>query len=383
MKICGIICEYNPLHSGHLYHLDFTKRQGDVVVCVMSGNFTQRGEIACMDKYVRAKHAIYSGADIVLELPTIFATSSAEHFAYGGIKILNAIGADILSFGSECGDINLLTEYAEMLNHPTEEFNLTVKHFLSKGMSYPVAISNSASQHFAKPNILNKPNNILAIEFIRQIKMQNSKMTPITIEREDNYNENNLRFNYPSATAIRHLFETNQLDTIGKFIPDYVYEDYKKQIRSDYEQLIYAYLNTLNADSLKSISRIEGVTEGLENRILANCAKGNYSLMVEAIKTKRYTLTKLQRIFLAILLGKTKNLLTRAKKIRPYTRVLAINKDKLNLLSYLAKCKISLVPDISKEQNCLYELDLKASNIYASLAQEVGNKDLTMGLQKV
>lgn len=147
MKISGIICEYNPLHFGHIRHINYTKQKSDTVICLMSGNFTQRGTPACIDKYDRARHAVLSGADLVLENPTVFATSSAENFAFGAVKILSALKCDYLSFGSECGDVPLLTECANTIIDPPRQVTDSIKIALSKGLSYAAALGASLTNY--------------------------------------------------------------------------------------------------------------------------------------------------------------------------------------------------------------------------------------------
>lgn len=381
MKITGIICEYNPFHSGHLYHLSQVKKEGGTVMCIMSGNFTQRGEPSCLDKYVRAKHAVLSGADIVLELPVVYAAASAENFAFGAVRILEAAGCNELSFGSECGDLSKLTQCAEQLLNPSPEMKGFIRKWLDKGFAYPAALAHAFFEQDEEVSaILSKPNNVLGIEYVKQLILNKSLITPQTVTREDNYNSTQSAGNYLSATAIRAVLEKGEKETIKLFVPPYVFCDLQKPLTERYKKFLYTFLGTLTKEYL---STVEGVTEGLHSRIAFCSHAGNYALMMEKLKTRRYTLAKLQRILLNATLGITQEIVKRAKEIKPYTRVLAISKTRLDLLTHLSQCKINLAPNVLKQQEVLRELDLKASNLYYSLSGASGNKDLTQALQKI
>ena len=189
--VLGIIAEYNPFHNGHLLQLLESKKisNSDCTICVMSGNFTQRGIPAICDKWARTKMALNNGIDMVIELPTIYSTSSAEFFAYGGVRILNSLGiVDVVSFGSECGRIDILNEIAEVLYNEPKEYIAILKHELSKGLSYPKARENALLLYLNDvrryANILSSPNNILGIEYLKALKVLKSSIVPITIQRD-------------------------------------------------------------------------------------------------------------------------------------------------------------------------------------------------------
>lgn len=380
MKISAIICEYNPLHNGHLSHIAFTKKNCDALICVMSGNFVQRGTPAIMDKYDRAKHAVLSGADLVLELPTVFATASAENFSYGAIKLLDALKADSLSFGSECGDLTVLSRCADFLLAPPKLITDKIKAYITLGQSYPSAIAKAMIEYDAEFAILDKPNNLLAVEYLKQIKLQNSKLKPITLKRQDNFNSSSIEGEFASSTSIRSAIESKMTENLGEYMPKFVIDDLIPSVNDKYRQFVYSFLHTTTAEYLNNI---EGVNEGLENRILDNINKGNYQLMFDGIKTKRYTMVKLQRVLLSAVLNITKDKVITAKKMHPYAKVLAVSEKRLDLLSHIARCGINTPPSLNAEQQSVYEIDLKASNLFCSLAGVVGNKDLTMPLQKI
>lgn len=316
MKTTAIICEFNPLHSGHKRLIDFAKTFSDKVICIMSGNFTQRGLPACCDKYSRAKHALFAGADLVVELPTIFATASAENFAYGGIAIANQLGVDFLLFGSECGSIDKLTNCAESLLD--EEVNRRIANEVKKGVSYPKAVATAVNL-----SILDKPNNVLAVEYIKALILSESTIKPLTITREDNYN--GIPHEYASSGSLRTNCELRK-----KYTYDYVIKDIDDDIERKFGDVTTSMLSLKTATELQNI---EGVSEGIENRIFAANKSHGYDRMLEQIKTKRYTRLRLQRIILNAILNIDKNDVVEAKNSTIKTKPLAVKSDATALLS--------------------------------------------------
>lgn len=316
MKTAAIICELNPLHTGHKKLIDYTRTIADRIICIMSGNFTQRGLPACADKYSRAKHAVLAGADLVVELPTIYATAAAENFALGGVKIANKLNADILVFGSECGDIDKLNECARMLDDVNINKQIVVA--LANGVSYPKAVSLATDS-----DVFDKPNNVLAIEYIRAIRKTKSSIIPITVKREDNYNGAPEQF--ASSSSLR-----NDKSIRGTYTYDFVIADINDKIEEKYCELTPAVIALYGKEDLR---RIEGVTEGLENRIYNADKNHGYEAMMESIKTKRYTRLKLQRIILNALLSVTKEDVNESRISEPCVKVLAVKSDSVTMLS--------------------------------------------------
>jgi len=235
-KILGIISEYNPLHLGHVYHIQESKKRikPDYTVAVMSGNFVERGDAAIIDKWSRAEMALKAGIDLVIELPLLYSISSAENFASGGIKILESFGMEtFLSFGSECGDINILNELSNVLIDEPTEYVSILNHELAKGSSFPKAREHALLMYLNDirryANVLSEPNNILGIEYLKAIKKQKSKITPITIQRKgSNYSDLSLNNKLSSATAIRHAIQTNT--DVKDFVPEFTYEILQNKI---------------------------------------------------------------------------------------------------------------------------------------------------------
>ncbi len=316
MKIAAIICEFNPLHTGHKHLLAFAQNNADKVVCIMSGNFTQRGMPACADKYSRARHAILAGADMVIELPTIFATASAENFALGGIYMTKILNADFVVFGSECGDIARLRQCADTIDLP--EIQQKIKNELKKGVTYPKAIALATG--LAE---LDKPNNTLAIEYIRALHKLNCNASPLTIKREDNYNSS-LPHAYASSALLRADPNLRQQYTFN-----YVTQDIIDNVEQKYCDFVPLYMSLISPEELQPI---EGVTEGLENRIADAEKMLGYEHFIEQIKTKRYTRLKLQRIILNAILRITKENVEESKNAPIPIKILAVRKSATTLL---------------------------------------------------
>ena len=229
MKTIGIVAEYNPFHNGHLYQLQASRQQAgaECAVVVMSGNYTQRGEPAIVDKWARAEMALHSGADLVIELPVAYAMGSAEYFAYGAVKLLDSLGAiDMICFGSEAGSIDNLSAAARILADEPENYRSYLKEFLSEGISFPAArqkaISLYAKSIYGKDHLsslLKSPNNILGIEYLKALLRLKSNIIPMTIERiGSNYNSAELSGNMSSATSIRKILNDNGWDNARELL---------------------------------------------------------------------------------------------------------------------------------------------------------------------
>ncbi len=403
-KILAIICEYNPFHNGHLYQLNESIQQvnPDYVIAIMSGNFVQRGNTALINKWARAEMALKSGVDMVIELPTIYSISSAENFAYGAVSILNSLKCDTyLSFGSECGNLDILTQFAEVLIKEPPEYVTMLNHELSKGISFPKARENALHLYMNdirnSANVLAGSNNILAIEYIKQIIRTGNKITPITVKRiESDYNSKIPGENIASATAIRELLLKRK--SIKKLVPATSYSILKDELGSgrfvlDISQFESEIIYKLRCMNIEQISEIQDVTEGLEFKIkeAANsCNKLNDLIVM--IKSKRYTLTRINRILLYVLLGITKQDYAGLDKTTPYVRVLGVNNNGKVLLSRLHKSnkKLKVITSVkqfmdentNKTLKSMLEKDIFATNIYTLKYQKtpIANLDYTTKL---
>ena len=402
-KVVGIIAEYNPFHNGHAYHIQKTKEQtgADFVVAVITGNFTQRGNTSVINKWEKAKMAINGGVDLVIELPTIYSISSAENFSSGAIKILNNIGiVDSISFGMEADDISSLNNIANVLLSEPQEYTSLLKAELQKGSSYPkareIALMMYLNDIKRYSNILNGSNNILAIEYLKALKKQRSNLIPIGVKREKvYYNSTKIIDEYASATGIRSLLLRNQLEEIRKVVPSTTLSILLNNIREGtYVLDLTAYgaeiLYKLRTMSIQEIANLPDVLEGLENLIKDVSNKTNNLIdLINGIKSKRYTQTRIQRILLYALLGITKKDMEYSKKIVPYVRILGCSENGKILLSQINN-KAKIITSLKKFEKTnknkkiarMLEIDKKATNIYTLgyKRNSVANLDYTKGL---
>jgi len=372
-KISGIICEFNPLHNGHEALIRHVREHtGSSVVCIMSGNFVQRGEAAALDKWSRTALALKAGADLVIELPLPWAMSGAERFALGGVSLLNALGcADTLAFGSECGNADALLRIARYLL--SESFTSDVRPFLSEGLPFAAArskaIETALGTHAAELN--EQPNNILGIEYCKALITTDSAVSPYTIRRfEVGHDDETVSDRYASASLLRRLSASGE--SVSQFVPDYTdncieaLKD-KKQYPADINRLDRAVLGFLSTCPANALRRTPDVSEGLENKIRS--AAGTVSTLAElydAVKSKRYSHARIRRIVLAAYLGLTKDL----PDTPPYIRVLGMTEAGTTLL-HSAQPTLPFVmrpADIRKlspQAQHIFELEAKADDLYA------------------
>lgn len=395
MKVLGIIAEYNPLHSGHIYHIQKSKEKlnCDCTVAIMSGNFTEQGNIALLDKFTRAKHAIKNGIDLVIELPAIYAVSDAGSFANKAVSILNDLNiVEYLSFGSETDNIESITHIANtILDNESDIWNL-IKENLKFGISFANARVKALAKFLTNSELetLNSPNNILGIEYVKSLINLNSTISPICTKRQiNNFNNERITPVFTSSTSIRKYLEENKdISLIQNYLP----EDVLHSILNDnilfnknlFELLKYK-ITIMSKEELKNIV---GVTEGLENKIIKELSSSfNYDEYIHKLKSKRYELSKIKRIVINILLNTTKNdFITLKNSNSNYAHVLALNHDKKELLSYLSKSSnIPIITSLNSKtlnkltdnQAELLSYDLLASNIYSILVKNNLNKDYT------
>ena len=387
-RVLGIIAEYNPFHNGHLYHISKSKQETDAqyVVAVISGNFVQRGNTSIVNKWIKARMALLNGVDLVIELPTVYSISSAENFAEGAIKILNSLGVvDTVSFGMEAKDISALNNIANVLYSEPKEYITMLSHELKKGSSFPKARENALMMYLNDikryANVMAGSNNILAIEYLKAMKKTKSKITPIGIKREKVlYNDKYIVDEFASATAIRKMLMTKQLGDIRKVMPRSSYlllgEELKEghyviDISKFEKEIIYM----LRRMSVQEIANLPDVSEGLEKSI-KNAANSCNTLeeLINIVKTKRFTQTRIQRILLYSLLGITKKQMETSKKVTPYVRVLGFDNKGKELISEMMRLnpKLNVVTSVkryidtvaSRNLKEMLETDILATNIY-------------------
>lgn len=386
--VLGIIAEYNPFHNGHQYQIEEAKRQtgAEYVVAIMSGNFTQRGNTSLVNKWVKAQMAIENGVDVVLELPTIYSVSSAENFAQGAIKVLDSLKiVDTLCFGTETADMAALNNIANILYDEPKEYTTVLNHELGRGLSYPKARENALMMYLNDikryANILTGSNNILAIEYLKALRKNKSQMRPFSIQRKKvYYNDERIIDEFASSTAIRTLLASEQYDDIRKVMPLNSYMHLKNEIeKGNYVLDLIKYekeiIYTIRKMTVREIADLPDVSEGLEH-LIKNAANSCNSLieLVNIIKSKRYTQTRIQRILVYILLGITKRDMENSKKVVPYARVLGYSKKGRQMLSDICNLnpKIQMVTSVKKYlETCnnkilkeMLEKDIFSTDIY-------------------
>ena len=318
MKTTGIICEYNPLHLGHKKQIDFLKRQGHRVVCLMSGNFVQRGHPAIVSKMARAKAAADCGADLVLEMPIVAALSSAEGFAAGGVAILSRL-CDSLCFGAETADAQQLTDTAQALLSP--EFSPALRQQLQKGLSFPAARQAALAEMGLDATLLESPNNILAVEYCKAILSQKAAMKIMPIFRRGDYHDTAADREDPSATAVRQLMVAGQdfMDFIPQKAQPAVAEAGLHALERGEKAILYRLRTMTDAE----FEALPYGSEGLWRKLMhASREKNSLEEIISATKSKRYTRTRIDRMIMCALLGLTAEDLTASV---PYCRVLALN----------------------------------------------------------
>ena len=354
MDKIGIICEYNPFHNGHLYHINKIKElfPDSTIVLVMGGNFTQRADASIINKWDKTKIALDNNIDLVVELPFEFTCESADTFAYGAINILDNLKVDYLVFGSETGDVNFLSDIAKI--QLSEEYNNTVKKLVNSGINYATCLSK-ALEHFGYKNIKN-PNDILAISYIRELKKINSNIIPIAIKRTTDYNSKVLTGNITSASSIRENIRNTD---IRKYVPKNVYPYLENKL-----YFIEDYFDKLKYKILSEIDNLNiyfGVEEGIDNKIKKVIYDSNsYEELILNIKSKRYTYNKIKRILLYILVGFTKEEAKKRKNVN-YIRILGFNKKGREYLNKIKKqTNIPIYTNFNKNM----QLELKITSIY-------------------
>lgn len=395
MKTVGIIAEYNPFHNGHAYQIATAKKMtgADYCIVVMSGDFVQRGTPAIMDKYSRAQSALQNGADLVLELPVYYATSSAEYFASGAVALLHKLGVtDTLCFGSECGDIDILSALAEALLTETPQFKRVLKQQMKSGASYPQARNHAlsaTSPHLTGSlHVLQSPNNILGLEYIKAIKKRKSNIQPYTLNRLGaGYHSVNMESSYSSALAIREsISRTEDIINIKEQVPDAVYHTMEAAyghtfpiLPNDLSALIaYKLLMEQNSGYTSYLDIDTAFSDRLIHTLPAYV---DYASFCEQLKTKNMTYTRVARNLLHILLNIYQKDMDSfcAEDHVYYAKMLGFKKESEPLLSAIKeRSEIPLLSKLADADNAinhkngqkLFAADIRAGHIYSLLVQQ-------------
>ena len=390
MSVIGIIAEYNPFHNGHLYHLTESYRitGADSSLCIMGGDFLQRGLPACADKYTRAYTSCRMGVDIVIELPVLYAAGSASDFAMGAVSMLEAFHAvDYLCFGAETDDYAALDQISEILAGEPEDYRKTLKDLLKEGLSYPAAREKALTECLGSSvsDMIRMPNTILALEYMTALKKLDSNIRPILIPRKESmYHDHDLRKTISSASAIREAL-SQKLD-ISKAVPAETYEKmepfYKApQLNGDDMSQLLAYLIMQKKEAAADSEPIPDMNEDMMNRLLKITLPASYSEIVSYMKTRNVTQTRVQRALLHFILGineSERNTVTK-KGYAHYGNLLSIREKttltkiiKENSTIPLISKKSDFIPD-SEAAQILWSYDKKAVSLYNQmLLQKTG-----------
>lgn len=395
MKTIGIIAEYNPFHNGHQYQLEQIREQtgADYIIIAMSGDFVQRGEPAIYDKYTRTRSALNAGADLVLEIPVMFATSSAEDFAACGVSLLDQLGVvDGLCFGSECGDISALTQVAKFLVEEPEEYTTLLRQYLKQGESFPKArlqaltkVNESADEtNFSSPELLSSPNNILGIEYIKALYRRDSFIQPLTIKRSGHdYHDNNISGQFASATALRKAIAEGTFTMLHTQMPDFAYQILSEAtpIFPDDCTLLLNYQILKLIDSGMDLTTFLDMSSELADRIQHQCLQfDTFTGRIQNLKTKQYTYTRISRVLLHLLLEITEEQAQtyRRQDYTSYARVLGFRKQAEPLLRQIKEhTTLPLVTKIADAEKRLskdawqaLQHDLHCSHLYQAIIQQ-------------
>lgn len=369
MKIAGVIAEYNPFHSGHAYHLEKTRELTgcDYIAVCMDGSYTQRGTAARLSKWERAQTALQCGADAVFELPALFAVRTADVFALGGAAVLGGLGADVLSFGSEVDDPNLLFRLADLRDHEPAEVTEAVRRSLDLGMSHARAWGTAAAEHLSlSPELLNSPNLTLGVEYLRAIRRLGLSMEICPVARQGSYHDANTNAEgFASATAVRAAMTDGRLTEALASVPPAAREILAGAgtMHAPDDLLLHRLRTMTEAE----IAALPDVAEGLERRV-KQCAAAAATVeeLIEAIKCKRYTRARLSRLTAHAMLGLTAELTQRHP--RPtYARLIGMRADARPLLAELKKrSALPIVSDpIKLKDDPIFHLECRATELRA------------------
>jgi len=364
MKVVGIIAEYNPFHNGHLYQINKIKEKypDSIIIAVVSSSFTQRGEISILNKWDKAEIALNNNVDLVIELPFVYATQGSDIFGKGAVQILNKLNFDTLVFGTEEEDISNIKLAAEhQLNN--KEYDKIVKKYLDKGLNYPTATSKAT--YDLSGYKIEKPNELLALSYIKEVIRSKKKIDIVNIKRTIDYYSSNIENNITSATNIRKMLSNNE--NIDKLIPYNRDKLYKISMNNLYQELKYQVI--INSNNLNTFQTVD---EGIENRLLKYVDISNsYEELIYNIKTKRYTYNKLSRMILHILTNFTKE--EANSVIIDYIRVLGFSKKGQKYLKEIKnKIDIPIITGYKKNISKVLDIELRITKIYSLIT----NKEL-------
>lgn len=366
MRIAGIIAEYNPFHNGHRWHIAETRRLTgcDYVVVCMDGHFTQRGEAAIQSKWDRARAALLCGADAVFELPALFAVRPADTFARGGVGVLSGLGIDVLCFGSELADLDLIEKLADIHKKEPTSVSDDIQRALAAGKTYARARGEAVSRYLNVPaDALNSPNLTLAAEYVRAIQDGGFSMECLPVQRRGGYHDEALG-EFASAAAIRRAFDQGGLEEAINAIPEAV------RIPPDrLHAMDDLLMQRLWKMSIEDMAALPDVSEGLEHRLFKACRTvGTREALLNALKCKRYTRARLSRMLTHAALGVTRAF-AEAYPAPTYARLMGIRREAKPLLKALkARATLPIISNPSRlRDDPVFQLECRATDFWALL----------------
>ena len=366
----GVIAEYNPFHNGHMYHLKKIKEMfpNEEIVAVISSSFTQRGEPSIINKWDKTDICLKAGIDLVIELPYVFSTESADYFSYGALTILEKLGVDKFVFGSETNDIDIFKKIVDIqLNNG--DFDKLVKIYLKFGNNYPTALSLALKD--LDGEVLTLPNDLLGISYVKIIKENNYKIKPFCIKRTSDYNSLSIDNNISSATAIRKALEENK--DVSFLVPDFVLEKFSElHFKEDYFKFLkYKIMLDDNLERYQTVD--EGLGFKLKKEIISSTS---YDELIEKTKSKRYTQNRINRMLNHILCNFTKEKKSKCQDLE-YIRILGFNdKGQIFINKNKKKCDLPIISNFSKNKSVMMEQEFIATLVYASILDEKRKKEL-------
>lgn len=369
MKILGIVVEYNPFHTGHLYHLEKAKEivQPDLTIAIMSGNYVQRGEVAIIDKFKRSELAIKYGVDLVIELPFVYVSQSADYFCKGAIDLLYHIGVTDLVFGSECGTIETFKEIAYAIEKQPEIYNQYVKDSMNQGLRYPDACNQALSQLLGKSIVT--PNDLLGLGYVKEVIFNHYPINLHCIERSNDYHETTLN-KVASATALRKALFNHEDVQDYLFDMSYYTKLYKQ---SDFFDYLKYQIIIQDENSLKKLHLVDEGIENLLKKVIHQV--NNYEELVTKLTSKRYTKTRIQRMLLHILLNNTKQEIQNALNV-DYLHILKMNQKGQEYLHHIKKtCDYKIITTLSSYKHPALDLEIKTSKLLSLLDPSILNQE--------
>lgn len=389
MKICAVICEFNPFHTGHEYLIDKALRRYDAVVCLMSGNFVQRAEPSIAEKYARAEIALKSGASLVAELPIVYATANGERFASGAIRTLKSLGQiDALVAGCETDSPELIALAAEIQANETDEFKRALKSELDEGKSYAAALTVATALEATRKGadgekiteLLSSPNNLLCVEYVKAIMREKLSIKPEFVRRVgDGYNDKTVRGDYASATAVRELLAcgdvTAAIPYLGSGATILIDKINRNPVNIElFKNLVLFALKRVTAEE---IATAPDCREGLDKKIFEAAATAkSLDELLAAVKSKRYTMARLKRVALQVALGISGEFVKECDENELPIRVLAVREEFKPMFAYCKNLVLrsSDLSDFASPFDKSYlELERKAAALYAQVTSDVKN----------